>query len=153
MHHATGETSLKSTQHEDEQSSSVGLTDEELATRGLIKIQAFARATSSVTDSATRAKRARVKAAASGAQQLNVVAPVLAHPTLRTLAKNLQSGASLADVLHHALTAELQKADPSALVKVTTESEANEVKAAGQKMTALALFRAWVSRLRGVQWW
>ena len=142
MHQTTGETSQKSTQHDDEQSSSVGLTDEELATRGLIKIQAFARATPSVTGSATRTKRAREKAAASGAGQCNVVAPVLAHPALRTIARDLQSGASLSDVLRHVLTTELQKADPSAIVKVTTERETNEEKAEGQRMTGLAVLRA-----------
>lgn len=145
MQQSTGETSPKSTHSED------GLSDAELTARGLIKIQAFARATSSVTGSATRTKRAREKSAVSGARQLNVVAPVLAHSALRSIAKNLQAGLSLSVVLHLALTTELQKEDPCAMVKVTTHEEPIEAKALGLRMIVLALWRAWVARLRGPQ--
>jgi hypothetical protein len=141
MQQPTGETNPKSTQND-------GLSDEELTARGLIKIQAFARATQSVTGSATRTKRAREKSAASGARQLNVVAPVVAHSALRVIAKDLQLGLSLSDVLHQALTHELQREDPSAMVKVTTSKETTQAKAVGLRIKFLAFWKTWVTRLR-----
>jgi len=145
MQQSTGETNQKFTGNDD------GLSDEELTARGLVKIQAFARATPSVTGSATRTKRAREKSAASGARQLNVVAPVVAHSALRTIAKDLQLGLSLSDVLHQALTNELQKEHPCTMVKVTTHKETTQAKAVGLRMKVLALLKAWVARLRGPQ--
>jgi hypothetical protein len=143
MQQSTGETSPKSTGNDG------GLSDEELTARGLVKIQAFTRATQGVTGSATRTKRAREKSAASGARQLNVIAPVVVHDALRTIAKDLQLGLSLSDVLQQALTIELQRQDPCAMVKVTTRKEPMQPKAVGLKTNFLALWKAWVARVRG----
>jgi hypothetical protein len=145
MQQSAGETSPKSTVTED------GLSDDELTAHGLVKIQAFARATPSVTGSAMRTKRAREKSAASGARQLNVVAPVVAHSALRTIAKDLQLGLSLSDVLQQALTIELQRVDPCAMVKVTTHKNTTQPKAVGLRTNFLALWKACGARLRGPQ--
>jgi hypothetical protein len=126
----------------------IGLTDEELTAHGLVKIQAYTRTTSGATGSATRAKRAREKAAASGARQLNVTAPLAAHPALRAIAKDLQAGSALCDVLRGALTAEVQKTAPFALVTVTTDRAAAKAPAMRQKTNVLAAWKTWVAT-----WW
>ena len=149
MHHHTVEASPTSPHDGTEPCCPpVGLTDEELTAHGIIKIQAYARASSNPTGSAARSKRARERAAASGAGQLNVTAPVVAHATLRAIAKDLQAGSALCDVLRGALTAEAQRTSPSALVTVTTDRAAAKAPAIRQKTNVLAAWKIWVTA-----WW
>ncbi len=148
MHQQTEEASPTSTDNGIEPCyPPVGLTDEELTAHGIIKIQAYARTSSAPTGSATRSKRARERAAASGAGQLNVTAPVVAHPTLRAIAKDLQAGLALCDVLRDALTVEVQKTSPSALVTVTTDRDTVKAPVMRQKTSALAVWQSWVAAL------
>lgn len=147
MHQSTSKARQQPTQHDEVKVPAVGLSDEELTARGLVKIHAFTRATSSLTNNATRAKRARLKAAASGTQQLNVVAPLLVHPALRVIANDLREGSPLADVLLNALTSELRNTHPSAEVRVTTSQEKIEAKAVRKRMNPFAALRAWLIRV------
>jgi hypothetical protein len=80
-----------------------GLTDSELAAHGLIKIEAFTRTNAASKGNAARAKRARQKAKELGVSQLNIMAPEIAHPTIKELAKKLQAGLPLVEVLQSLL--------------------------------------------------
>ncbi len=80
-----------------------GLTDSELAAHGLIKIEAFTRTKSASKGNAVRAKRARQKAKELGVSQLNIMAPEIAHPTIKEMAKKLQAGLPLVEVLQSLL--------------------------------------------------
>jgi hypothetical protein len=148
MQHATGETSRISSDTGDVQSTSTTiLSDDELAEHGLVNIQAFVRATSLPTSSATRAKRMRDVAASAGAKQLNVVVPLQAHTTMRDIAKSLQAGSLLTDVLRVALTGELRKTDPSAMVQVITNSETIKGKSENKKVSYFGALKSWLFRL------
>lgn len=127
------------------------LSDDELAAHGFVKIQAFTRAPSSLTGSATRSKRAREKAAASGARQLNVTAPLEAHPLLRDIAKELQAGSTLSDVLRNALTIEVQKTDPCAVVTLTAQRNVVKAEAAGQRPKTLELWKRLVTAFLAIR--
>ena len=78
---------------------------------------------------------------------MNVTAPVVAHPTLREIAKDLQAGLALCDVLRDALTVEVQKTSPSALVTVTTDRDTVKAPVMRQKASALAVWKSWVAAL------
>lgn len=122
------------------------LTDEELAARGMVKIHAFARAMSGTTDNARRSKRAREKSQASGARQLNVVAPVDAHEALRRIAKDLQHGVSLSEVLKNELVTELLRENPQTTVEIPTGQTFKHSKP--KRFTLiLAKWKGWLSRV------
>jgi hypothetical protein len=77
------------------------LSDEDLAAGGLVPVAAFMRTRSSAN--ASRLKKSRAKADAAGLRQLNVVVPVAAHAAIKAMARELQAGAALHDVLQAAL--------------------------------------------------
>jgi hypothetical protein len=80
-----------------------GLTDSELAAHGLQKIEAFTRTKSASKGNAVRAKRARQKAKELGVSQLNILVPEIAHPAIKAMAKKLQAGLPLIEVLQSLL--------------------------------------------------
>lgn len=77
------------------------LSDEALTAGGLVPVTAFVRTRSSAN--ASRLKKSRAKAADAGLRQLNVVVPVAAHAAVKAMARELQAGAALHDVLQAAL--------------------------------------------------
>jgi len=77
------------------------LSDEALAAGGLVPVTAFMRTRSSAN--ATRLKKSRAKADAAGLRQLNVVLPVAAHAAVKAMARELQAGVALHEVLQAAL--------------------------------------------------
>ncbi len=122
------------------------LTDDELAARGMIKIQAYARDSTAKSDNAIRAKRAREKSQASGAGQLNVIVPVVAHETLRRIAKDLQHGAELSEILKIELVKELRIVNPHATIEISTNEGHQGAKPAGLKRL-LAGWKEWFTSL------
>ncbi|MFO1291749.1 MAG: hypothetical protein U1F07_01585 [Rubrivivax sp.] len=96
------------------------LSDDALAASGLVKVAAYIRTKSSAN--ATRVRKSRQKAADAGVRQLNVVVPLAAHAAMKAIAKDLQQGASLADVLTAAIAAAAPK--PTAVpATATTQPE------------------------------
>lgn len=125
------------------------LTDDELAAHGMVKIHAYARAGTAKTDSAQRAKRAREKSQASGARQLNIIAPVVAHEVLRSIAKDLQQGADLSEVLKKELLNELRTVNSDATVEISTKERPQGSKTMGLKRL-LARWKDWFSHRFGL---
>ena len=80
------------------------LSDNSLASGGLVRVSAFMRTKASAN--AARVKKAREKAADTGIRQLNVVVPLAAHAAMKAIAKDLQAGGLLSDVLKAALAHE-----------------------------------------------
>ncbi|MCE4558256.1 hypothetical protein [Pelomonas cellulosilytica] len=77
------------------------LPDEALAAGGLVPVAAFMRTRSSAN--ASRLKKSRPKADVAGLLQLNVVVPVPGHAAIKAMARELQAGAALHDVLQATL--------------------------------------------------
>lgn len=93
-----------------------GLSDNALSAAGLKRISAYVRREESAN--AARVRRTREKAATAGVQQLNVVAPAAAREVIKKVAADLRDGCDMRLALEQALSAEAQKADPLAVVRV-----------------------------------
>lgn len=93
-----------------------GLSEDALSAAGLKRISAYVRQEESAN--ASRVRRAREKAATAGVQQLNVVAPAAAREVIKKVAADLRDGCDLRFALEQALSAEAQKTDPLAVVRV-----------------------------------
>ena len=87
------------------------LSDDSLASGGLVRVSAFMRTKASAN--AARVKKSREKAADTGVRQLNVVVPLAAHAAMKAIAKDLQAGVSLGDVLKAALALEASEPVPA----------------------------------------
>lgn len=93
-----------------------GMSDDALSAAGLKRINAYVRQEESAN--AARVRRAREKAATAGVQQLNVFAPAAAREVIKKVAADLRDGCDLRFALEQALSAEAQKTDPLAVVRV-----------------------------------
>lgn len=125
------------------------LSDEALSAGGLARVYAFVRKEESanISANAERAKRARQKAAVAGAGQLNVVVPLAAHRVIKTMAKALQTGDSLPEVLTSLLAAEFRAAHPGVVVRVMSDANARK---ADEQAKKIAKLRGW--RLKVARW-
>ena len=136
------------------------LSDDTLAAGGLVRVSAFMRTNSSAN--AARVKKSREKLAAdTGVKQLNVVVPLLAHAAMKTIAKNLQAGGSLGDVLKAALALEAPTPkrvetpgaapSPASLLPSTTPARLRHAELAAARLASLKGWRlllAWLMGLR-----
>lgn len=93
-----------------------GMSDDALSAAGLKRISAYVRREESAN--AARVRRTREKSAAAGTQQLNVVAPAAAREVIKKMASDLREGCDMRLALEQALSAEAQKTDPLAVVRV-----------------------------------
>jgi len=93
-----------------------GMSDDALSVAGLKRISAYVRREDG--GNASRARRARAKAATEGVQQLNIVAPAAAREVIKKMAADLRDGCDMRLALEQALSTEAQKADPLAVVRV-----------------------------------
>jgi Na+-translocating ferredoxin:NAD+ oxidoreductase RNF subunit RnfB len=93
-----------------------GLSDDALSAAGLKRVSAYVRQEES--GNAARVRKAREKAATTGVQQLNVVAPAAARDAIKKMAADLRDGCDLRLALEQALSVEAQKTDPLAVVRV-----------------------------------
>ncbi len=123
------------------------LSDAELAARGFKKIQAFARTATAGDGSAARSKRAREKAKVLGVSQLNIVAPECAHAALKAMAKRLQAGETLAQVMRSTLAEEAKCSGVAVLGNV---GEAKVCEPLTRTIASLKGWRRLVARLLGI---
>ena len=99
---------------------------------------------------ATRVKRARKKAAENGNAQINVLAPVCAHQTIKELAKALQAGGSTQSVFEGLLTAAVRVNNPDAVVIVSTRPEVATLERFAKRLAGLTGLRRLIARLIGL---
>ena len=124
------------------------LPDDVLAAAGLRKVNAFIRTEQSAN--AARVKRARQKAAESGAAQFNVLAPIAFHKTIKDLSKSLQSGEAAQAVFENLLTIEAKAINPDAVVIVSTREAVTTAERIARKLACLGGLRRLIARLLGL---
>lgn len=124
------------------------LPDDVLVAGGLRKVNAFIRAEPSAN--AVRIRRARKKAEENGNAQINVLAPVCAHQTIKELAKALQAGRSAQSVFEGLLTATVTVSNPEAVVIVSTKPEVAAFERFAKRLASLTGWRRFVARLVGL---
>jgi hypothetical protein len=124
------------------------ITDEALLRAGLVKVSAFMRTKSSVN--ANRARRAKEKVAKAGAGQLNIVAPLAVHATIKTMSKRLQEGQSLRHVLESQLTAEIEATDPTTALMLMPEARVRLLCRVADRLARLKGWRLLLARLIGI---
>lgn len=124
------------------------LSDDFLASSGLRKVSAFVRAPTSAN--AMRVKKAREKARDSGSGQINVMAPVAVHTAIKSMAKELQNGKTICEVLEGALQAELKTANPRASAQVISGLDAELHAQLAARLVRLEGWRRWLAKLIGL---
>lgn len=124
------------------------LPDDALAAAGLKKVTAFVRV--DPKGQAERAKKIREKRALGGVAQLNVLAPVSCHQTIKSVAKAFQSSGDVQPVLEQLLTSELRAKNPDALVVVTTSARQKVLENLERRLSRLTGFRKFIARLLGM---
>lgn len=125
-----------------------GLPDDALAAVGLKKVTAFVRV--DPKGQAERSKKIREKRALGGVAQLNVLAPVRCHQTIKSVAKAFQSSGDVRPVLEQLLTSELRAKNPDALVVVTTFARQKVLENLECRLSRLTGFRKFIARLLGM---
>lgn len=123
------------------------LSDDALSAGGLVRVNAFMRTKSSAN--AARVKKSRAKATENGVGQLNVVVPLAAHAALKAIAKDLQDGAELWEVLKAALAVEAQVLKPIGPPDSARHSEQQALPLPHSRAQALELAVARLARLWG----
>lgn len=124
------------------------LSDSTLAANGLVKVSAFVRSPASAN--AARLRRAKRKANENGAGQVNVVAPIAAHRAIKAIARALQEGRSVKEVLESRLVEETKAIDPTTVVRVVSENDAKLFDNLLQKISGLRGWRRFLARLIGI---
>lgn len=133
------------------------LSDDSLASGGLVRVSAFMRTKASAN--AARVKKAREKAADTGVRQLNVVVPLAAHAAMKAIAKDLQAGGLLGDVLKAALAleapasklAEVPGAAPASASPSETPARLRHSEPAAARLASLKGWRLLLARLLGLR--
>lgn len=133
------------------------LSDDSLASGGLVRVSAFMRTKASAN--AARVKKAREKAADTGVRQLNVVVPLAAHATMKAIAKDLQAGGSLSDVLKAAIALEgpapkpavVQGAASPAAMPARTPERPQHAELVAARLASLKGWRLLLARLVGLR--
>ncbi len=125
-----------------------GLPDDALAAVGLKKVTAFVRV--DPKGQSERAKKIREKRALGGVAQLNVLAPVSSHQTIKSVAKAFQSTGDVEPVLEQLLTNELRAKNPDALVVVTTFTRQKVLENLERRLSRLTGFRKFIAKLLGM---
>ena len=102
------------------------LTEEDLLAGGLAPVRAYVRTRAG--RAATRQQRHREKLESGGVKQVNLMAPVEAHPVIRALAERLRQGEDLQTVLRDlardgATAAPEAKPQPRPKPKPATEAD------------------------------
>jgi hypothetical protein len=115
------------------------MSDEDLISAGLVPVRAFVRTATS--RNAQRVRKRREKAAASGIMQVNVMAPSVAHPIIKAIAKETQAGRSVRAALESLL-----------LLEANTEAESAAAIVPRSRLTALEQLARKVTRLKGWRW-
>ena len=124
------------------------LSDDFLASSGLRKVSAFVRAPKSAN--ALRVKKAREKTREGGSGQVNVTAPVAVHTAIKSIAKELQTGKTICEVLEGALKAELKTSNPRASVQVISGLDAELHAQLAARLVRLEGWRRWLAKLIGL---
>ena len=97
-----------------------------------------------------RVKRAREKALNGGSGQINVMAPVDVHLAIKSIAKELQNGKNICEVLESALQLELKATNPSASVQVISGLDAQLHSRLAERLVRLEGWRKWLAKLIGL---
>lgn len=119
------------------------LSEEALASGGLVKVNAYVRTRSSAN--ALRVKKSRQRAASDGLRQLNVVVPVEAHAAIKAFAKGLQRGNSVADAAKSLLADE-----PNAILHSKDAQQAAVLERLAVQLAQMSGWRRWIARLVGL---
>lgn len=126
------------------------LSDEALATSGLVRVSAYVRTRSSAN--ALRIKKARQRAAADGLRQLNVVVPIEAHAAIRAFVKDLQAGSGVVDAAKALLVGESAAGTPDVVVQLVDVKRAAVLERLAAQLAGLSGWRRWFARLAGLVW-
>lgn len=121
------------------------MSDDALAAAGLKKINAFVRSEQSAN--AKRLRKVREKAAIAGLEQLNVIAPTVAHEAIKGMAVELRAGHGLLSALERALSIEAQKSDPLTVVRIAPAHVFESEQRTFQKLRGLRGWRKFLAKL------